>query len=135
MLMGASTGRALTAAALAALLGLGACRTNSDKVQRWATTAQGPRKLVAVLTHEKYPLDLRVDVPLGKTGLCGDPKTVDLGVAGAKILFPSDPAKSTLALRMRALDDNRMPKLGSRVVDEAAVKVVEEWIRALPACN
>lgn len=80
-------------------------------------------------------LDLRIDVPLGKTGLCGDPKTVDLGVAGAKILAAGDPKKSTLALRMRALDDNRMPKLGSRVVDDAAVKVVEAWIGSLAACK
>ena len=65
MLMGASTGRALTAAAaLAALLALSACRTSSDDVKRWAATAQGPRKLVAVLTHEKYPLELRVDAAL-----------------------------------------------------------------------
>lgn len=80
-------------------------------------------------------LDLRIDVPLGKTGLCGDPKTVDLGVPGAKIFAAGDPSKSTLALRMRAVDDNRMPKLGSKVVDVAAVKVVEDWIRSTGACN
>jgi hypothetical protein len=69
MLLGATTGRTLTAAALAALLGLGACRTSSDDVQRWAATAQGPRKLVAVLTHDKYPLDLRVDAALALIGM------------------------------------------------------------------
>lgn len=69
MLKGASTGRALTAAALAAALGLGACRTSSDDIERWAATAQGPKKLVAVLTHEKYPLELRVEAALSLIGM------------------------------------------------------------------
>jgi hypothetical protein len=37
------------------------CRTTKDDIDRWANTQQGPRKLVAVLTHDKYPLELRVD--------------------------------------------------------------------------
>ncbi|MEP7052678.1 MAG: hypothetical protein ABJB12_20085 [Pseudomonadota bacterium] len=37
------------------------CRTSEDDVHRWANTAQGPRKLVAVLTHDKYPIDLRIE--------------------------------------------------------------------------
>lgn len=38
-----------------------ACRTSPSDVQRWGNTKQGPRKLVAVLTHDKYLLDLRVE--------------------------------------------------------------------------
>lgn len=37
------------------------CRTTPDNVHRWANTAQGPRKLVAVLVHDKYAIDLRVE--------------------------------------------------------------------------
>ena len=37
------------------------CRTTPDDVNRWANTVQGPKKLVAVLTHDKYPTDLRVE--------------------------------------------------------------------------
>jgi len=37
------------------------CRTGEDNVHRWGTTENGPRKLVAVLTHDKYPMDLRVE--------------------------------------------------------------------------
>lgn len=40
------------------------CRTNSEDIQRWSKTVQGPRKLVAVLTHEKYPLELRIESAL-----------------------------------------------------------------------
>lgn len=64
MHLGAPLGRVLGAAAMVTALGLGGCRTSSDDVHRWATTVQGPRKLLAVLTHEKYPLELRVDAAL-----------------------------------------------------------------------
>lgn len=51
---------------LALTLGLSVagCRTNSEDIERWANTAQGPRKLVAVLTHDKYPMDLRLEAAL-----------------------------------------------------------------------
>ena len=81
-------------------------------------------------------LDLRIDKPLAETRMCNvAPQAGELGVAGAKVLAPGDPAKSVLALRMHALDTSRMPTLASRVVDDAGVAAVEEWIRSLPpAC-
>jgi hypothetical protein len=55
----------LYAAAVVLALAAGTgCRTSEDDVHRWADTAQGPRKLVAVLTHDKYPIDLRVEAAL-----------------------------------------------------------------------
>jgi uncharacterized repeat protein (TIGR03806 family) len=79
-------------------------------------------------------IDLRVDMPLATTKTCNAaPQGGDLGVPGAKIVAPGDPSKSTLALRMRALDQNRMPPLATHVVDEAGVLAVESWIRGLPA--
>ncbi len=45
-------------------LALANCRTDSKDVQRWADTQQGPRKLVAVLTHAKYPYELRVEAAM-----------------------------------------------------------------------
>lgn len=64
--LGVRAARSLGAVALGATLlvagtTLPGCRTTSDDVERWASTAQGPRKLVAVLTHDKYPLELRVE--------------------------------------------------------------------------
>lgn len=61
--------RAAMTAAVGGVLLLGAsslvgCRTSSDDVERWASTAQGPSKLIAVLTHDKYPLELRVESAL-----------------------------------------------------------------------
>lgn len=79
-------------------------------------------------------MDLRIDKPFAATKTCNvTPQGGDLGVAGAKILTPGDPSRSTLALRMRALDQNRMPPLATHVVDETGVTAVEAWIRALPA--
>ncbi len=56
---------ALAAAALVSLaVTTAGCRTDKDNVERWASTVQGPKKLVAVLTHDKYPIDLRVEAAL-----------------------------------------------------------------------
>ena len=40
------------------------CRTDSDDVHRWANTQQGPRKLMAVMTHEKYLPELRIEAAM-----------------------------------------------------------------------
>ena len=80
-------------------------------------------------------LDLRFATTLGATKACGiDPQRGDLGVAGAKLLAPGDPAKSMLAVRTRASGANRMPPLASSVVDEQGAKVLEDWIRSITAC-
>lgn len=80
-------------------------------------------------------LDLRIDRSLRDTRTCNvDPQGGDLGITGAKLVLPGDPARSTLAARMRSLDPmTRMPQLGTRVVDDAGVAAVEAWIRSLPA--
>ncbi len=59
-------GRMLSVTLVAGSLLAGAtgCRTDADDVHRWANTAQGPRKIVAVITHDKYPLELRVEAAM-----------------------------------------------------------------------
>lgn len=49
---------------LGALAATTACRTDTGNIKAWASKSQGPRKLVAVLTHDKYAMDLRVDAAL-----------------------------------------------------------------------
>src|SRR5690606_6639131 len=51
-------------ATLATVLVTSGCRTTTDDVQRWGKTKQGPGKLVAVLTHDKYPIELRVEAAM-----------------------------------------------------------------------
>ncbi len=59
LLLGAAIGVSGTA--------ISGCRTTNDDLERWTTTAQGPRKLVAVLIHEKYPIELRVEAAMALT--------------------------------------------------------------------
>ena len=40
------------------------CRVTEDDIQRWGSRAQGPRRLVAVLTHDKYSTPLRVEAAM-----------------------------------------------------------------------
>ena len=66
---GAPTGRTLAMATIVAALTSGACRTSTEDIERWATRSQGPKKLVAVLVHDKYPLELRVEAALTLIGM------------------------------------------------------------------
>jgi hypothetical protein len=40
------------------------CRVNEGDVKRWEQTQRGPYKLVAVITHDKYPIELRTDAAM-----------------------------------------------------------------------
>lgn len=80
--------------------------------------------------------DLRFDTPLGMTAMCNEaPTRGSLGVEGAVRLAPGAPALSLLSLRMRATDDNRMPRIATSLVHEAGAALVEEWIRSLRQCE
>jgi uncharacterized repeat protein (TIGR03806 family) len=54
------------------------------------------------------------------------------GIDGANLLVPGSPEKSLILHRMALTGLGRMPHVGSRVVDERAVRLVREWIKALP---
>ncbi len=68
MMCRSRAGRLVSTTTLVATLALGTglagCRTTTDDVHRWANTAQGPTKLVAVLIHGKYAMDLRVEAAM-----------------------------------------------------------------------
>jgi hypothetical protein len=92
---------------LGAALGLGAttasgCRTTNDDLERWTTTSQGPRKLVAVLVHDKYPIELRVEAGMAltrmkarggrKVGLLGQDDQIGL-LAALETMAPAEREK------------------------------------------
>jgi hypothetical protein len=53
------------AAALGALpFAATSCRVSEDDVKRWETTQRGPYKLIAVITHDKYPIELRTEAAM-----------------------------------------------------------------------
>jgi HEAT repeat protein len=62
MMRGGLLPKIILLGALAA--GTVACRTDSGNIKAWASKSQGPRKLVAVLTHDKYAMDLRIEAAL-----------------------------------------------------------------------
>lgn len=79
-------------------------------------------------------IDLRYDVPLAETGLIGvAPAQGELGLAAPLLVAPGDAARSMLLHRVQTLGDGRMPPVGSNLVDEDGVALLEEWIRSLRA--
>jgi hypothetical protein len=48
---------------------LAGCRTSDQDLRRWATSDQGPAKLIAVLLHDKYSTPLRVQAALALVGM------------------------------------------------------------------
>ncbi len=80
--------------------------------------------------------DWRYSTALSAGKACNqDPALGDLGITGGKIVFPGDPTKSILSKRMHSLDVNRMPPLGTRVVDAKGSQVIDDWIKSLTSCN
>jgi glucose/arabinose dehydrogenase len=68
--------------------------------------------------------------------ICNVPPTGDdLGIEGAVLLAPGDPARSLLLQRMARRGEGQMPPLGTDQVDALALERVERWIRALPDCR
>ncbi|RYE87245.1 MAG: hypothetical protein EOO75_14740, partial [Myxococcales bacterium] len=79
--------------------------------------------------------DYRFATPFAAMGVCdATPQSGDLGVEGARVITPGDPARSVLSLRVHALDSKRMPPLGSSVVDEQGVALIDSFITSLQGC-
>jgi len=77
-------------------------------------------------------LDLRMDTALADTGALDEPPSAgDLGLDDPRIIASGDHLRSVLWQRMARLDGNRMPPIGSHVVDEAAVALIGDWIDTL----
>jgi len=73
-------------------------------------------------------------VALAETGLIGvAPAQGELGLAAPLLVAPGDAARSMLLHRVQTLGDGRMPPVGSNLVDEDGVALLEEWIRSLRA--
>jgi uncharacterized repeat protein (TIGR03806 family) len=53
-------------------------------------------------------------------------------IKGAKLIVPGHPEQSIIHQRMTMTGLGRMPHIGSRVVDEVGVKLVHDWIKAMP---
>ncbi|MFM8252919.1 MAG: PQQ-dependent sugar dehydrogenase [Planctomycetota bacterium] len=78
-------------------------------------------------------IELQHELPLEAT------KTLDVrptqgtfDLTDARILAAGDPFRSTLFYRVAKTGSGRMPHIGSEIVDDEAVKLLETWIEQLP---
>jgi putative heme-binding domain-containing protein len=55
-----------------------------------------------------------------------------LGLPDARLLTPGDPARSVILQRMATEGRGHMPYIGSRLVDEAGLTLLRDWINLLP---
>ncbi len=86
-------------------------------------------------------MDLRwqTTANMANSNTCGvTPRLGNLGIAGAKIIDPANPANSVLYLRMNRRDSTQipsyqMPPVATNVVDDAAVQLISEWISQMSA--
>jgi putative heme-binding domain-containing protein len=76
---------------------------------------------------------LESSMPLEKT------RTVDarptqgaFGIDDARIIAPGEPERSVLYYRIAKTGSGRMPRVGSRRVDERATRLIGDWIARLP---
>jgi uncharacterized repeat protein (TIGR03806 family) len=81
------------------------------------------------------PGNYRYEYGAAQMGVCAvAPLAGDLGVPGAVIVDPGNPAGSVMSLRLHASGKDRMPQLGSLVHDDAGIALIDEWITSLTAC-
>lgn len=78
-------------------------------------------------------LDFRFGAPVGTLNLVGvRPNAGSLGIADPFLIKAGDKDSSLVWERMRRLDNNRMPPLGSEIVDQEALDLIGRWIDAGP---
>ena len=71
-------------------------------------------------------------LPLKETGVIDvKPGQGTFDLKDPRVLIPGDPARSMLLYRMQKTGLGRMPHVASNMVDEEAVKLIEQWIREL----
>lgn len=76
--------------------------------------------------------DARSETPLTNQALIHGLLNYNLGITGAKVIVPTNTAKSMLRFRMSTTGAHKMPPIGRNVTDTNALAVVDEWINSLP---
>lgn len=84
-----------------------------------------------------FAMDLRVNIPFQHTRVCNASAERGSPLDGDSWLIrPGEPENSVLLARMKSEDLAwRMPYVGSEVVDEMGVQLIEDWIRSLQSCD
>ncbi len=80
-------------------------------------------------------IDFRASVLPWEMNVCDRiPQVDDLGIPGARLVTPGDPASSIVSVRLHAQNADRMPPLGVSIVDPLGTGVVDGWIAAMSEC-
>ncbi len=79
-------------------------------------------------------LDLRYTTAIGSTNTCSATPVDDLGITGAKVITPGNPAASVLYLRMNQRGTiDQMPPVASNLVDTNGAALLLQWINGMNA--
>lgn len=75
-------------------------------------------------------MELEFTIPIDKMRLLNVAPVHDaFGIKDAKLVAPGHPERSILLQRIAHRDKGHMPPLATRLVDQQAVKLLEQWIR------
>ena len=89
-------------------------------------------RMFATMIAEFGTVDMRFTTALSDSHLC-ELSERDPGKVPKYRLVPKNPQKSNMSVRVHALDELRMPKIGSKVVDPMGAALIDEWINGMPA--
>jgi hypothetical protein len=78
-------------------------------------------------------LDLRYEVPLEDSALC-DLMTFPPDLAGIPRIDPGNPQGSGILKRFLREDEQRMPSVGTSIVDPFGTELLRNWIAGLRTC-
>lgn len=127
----------------AAVTDLPAMVNHRDPTQTTAARARAYMASNCAMCHRPggptpSTMDLRYLTPEASMGVVDVvPSQGGLGIAGARIAAPGDPARSVLYHRMASFPDSgvRMPPLSSSAVDYYGSALVARWIQELAPAN
>lgn len=78
------------------------------------------------------PIRMTFDLPGAEMHLIDErPLHGEWGTHNARIIAPGDPDRSVLLRRMNTLERERMPRIGSHVIDQQGVEIIRKWISSL----
>ncbi|HXT40094.1 MAG TPA: PQQ-dependent sugar dehydrogenase [Candidatus Angelobacter sp.] len=60
------------------------------------------------------------------------PSQGTFNIPGAHVITPGDPLRSVLYYRLSSLGPAHMPRIGSRVVSDAGLNLIYDWIKQMP---
>ncbi len=77
-------------------------------------------------------IELAADLPIDKMRLVGErPTQGTFGIDGALLVAPGEPERSVLFYRLAKTGAGRMPRVGTRQVDERGARLIGDWIAGL----